>query len=265
MEKSIQSIFGRCVVDGPHVKLPEQLDRKVYETVAKILKNNAGKWVGGKTQSIVFNYDPKELLRRLSEGEEVNTKKAFQFFPTPPEVVDFMLQVCLPLGSLRILEPSAGQGHIIEAIIAFGGCSSNTFDCVELEPLNRGILESKGMNLVGDDFLKFEPDELYDMVIANPPFNTNGSSDGYIDHLMKMNECTKTLGTVTAVVPSSFKTKQSKRVKEFKKFIEDNDGELCIYDLSEKSFLSSGTGVATCVIHWIVCRDKKEVKQKSLF
>jgi len=50
-----QKILQKCIVEGNLVKLPSgQLDRKLYQEVAKSLNLIGGKWKGGKTMAFVF-------------------------------------------------------------------------------------------------------------------------------------------------------------------------------------------------------------------
>ena len=53
-----EDILIQCTVGGNVVKLPNiQLERKLYQDVAKSLNLIGGKWVGGKTCGFVFNSD----------------------------------------------------------------------------------------------------------------------------------------------------------------------------------------------------------------
>lgn len=48
-----QEVLQQCTVEGNVVKLPaQQLDRKLYQDVAKALQLIGGKWTGGKTQGL---------------------------------------------------------------------------------------------------------------------------------------------------------------------------------------------------------------------
>ncbi len=60
-------ILQKCTVDGNIVRLPEgQLDRKLYQEVAKALELIGGKWKGGKVMGFVFPTDPTELLEQIA-------------------------------------------------------------------------------------------------------------------------------------------------------------------------------------------------------
>ena len=51
-----QKVLQECTVEGNVVKLPEgQLERKLYQEVAKALDLIGGKWKGGKVFGFVFH------------------------------------------------------------------------------------------------------------------------------------------------------------------------------------------------------------------
>lgn len=76
-----EEVLQNCTIEGNIVKLPnEQLDRKLYQEVAKSLELIGGKWKGGKVQGFVFTLDPTELLNQISGGEQRNLKKGVPIF-----------------------------------------------------------------------------------------------------------------------------------------------------------------------------------------
>ncbi|HZK96540.1 MAG TPA: hypothetical protein VFC67_20230, partial [Prolixibacteraceae bacterium] len=112
-----QEILQSCTVEGLIVKLPdEQFDRKIYQEVAKALELIGGKWKGGKIAGFVFNEDPTDLLAQIAGGESRNLKKEYQFYATPPAIADWLVELAGIKPDHKILEPSAGQGAIINAI-----------------------------------------------------------------------------------------------------------------------------------------------------
>ena len=140
MEIEVKQVFDRCTIDGNNVKLPdEQLERKLYQKVAKALQLIGGKWTGGKTQAFVFPHDPTELLGRVVAEGRVNLKKEFQFFATPPKLADYLVELAeLKLGQ-EILEPSAGQGAVVLAILR--KLQFAAVFCYELMDTNQVILK----------------------------------------------------------------------------------------------------------------------------
>jgi hypothetical protein len=165
----IINILRKCVLEGNLVKLPpEQLDRKLYLEVAKQLQLIGGKWKGGKLQGFVFNEAPTDYLQKLCEGEKVNLKKEYQFFGMPPDLADRLIELAEIQTGHKILEPSAGQGAIVNAIHrCFPGIP---VDCYELMELNRIFLTKLGnTTILGEDFLTSPKQPTYDRIIANPP------------------------------------------------------------------------------------------------
>lgn len=111
-----------------------------------------------------------------------------EFYPTPKEIA---IRMAVPyaerLQTARILEPSAGNGAILEAItssIPFTHTSKDgrkyTLEAkadrkriyaIEKDPELKLILQQKGYRLLADDFLTYVPDHHFDLIIMNPPFS----------------------------------------------------------------------------------------------
>lgn len=228
--------FNLLTIEGQRILLPET-HLPDYAVIKNVMANNLGRY---KRNGFDFDYDPGELLADLQAGKDVNLKKKFHFFPTPPEAIDFVLQLAVPWTGMEVLEPQAGQGHLVEGILEF--CTPPAkVDCVEINPINRAILKQKGFNLVGADFLEWQPSKAYDLVIGNPPFHS------WHEHFWKMVEVVRPNGQVACIVPKSITFKQDKKTNAVREYIEAVDGE--VYALPSGSFKYSGTGVETCVIY----------------
>ncbi len=104
--------FSSCTAKEDKIYINNQLTREEYLTVKTHFLHNFGKW-DKKENAFVFPYPVEELLDLFKKGETPNWKKEFQFFETPPEVIDFVLQLALPI-NCRVLEPSAGNGTLVE-------------------------------------------------------------------------------------------------------------------------------------------------------
>lgn len=92
------------------------------------------------------------------------------FYPTPPEVIETMLQG-FDIAGKTILEPSAGKGNIVD--FCFGAGAAAVMAC-ELEPDLRKILDRK-CNVISSDFLTVKSEEIshVDFIIMNPPFSAD--------------------------------------------------------------------------------------------
>lgn len=112
-----------------------------------------------------------------------------EFYPTPKEIA---IKMAVPyadrLGCARILEPSAGNGAILDAItmndIPYTYQSKNgeihdlttsarpeNIYCIEKNPELQMILQEKGYRVIASDFLTYTPDHDFDLALINPPFS----------------------------------------------------------------------------------------------
>lgn len=240
-----EEVLQSCTVEGNVVKLPdEQLDRKLYQDVAKSLQMIGGKWKGGKVFGFVFEKDPSDLLDKIANGEKKNLKKEFQFFATPDSLAEKLVCLADLNQDDYILEPSAGQGAIIKAI---NKACSVVPDCYELMDVNRIVLEKKIFSgelkckILGDDFLKSDK-RLYSKIIANPPFTKNQD----IDHLKEMYKRLCLGGRLVCITSTSWLTGLQKKQVEFKKWLNDVGAEMI--DIEKGSFKESGTLVGGKII-----------------
>lgn len=162
IDKSVVEVLKTSEIDGSLLCLPGQLERKLYERVAKVLKSIGGKWSSAK-KAFVFKEDVGDLVTSIADtGEFTPERQTFQFFPTPEALAREIVKVADIRAGEHTLEPSAGQGNIAQFM--------PTPDCIELDPKNRAVLIEKGFRVVGDDFMTFEPSEPYDVIVMNPPF-----------------------------------------------------------------------------------------------
>lgn len=125
------------------------------------------------------------------------------FYPTPKGLAEKMLKGVKWECVQTILEPSAGKGDLVEAIMDLCNLRSRSrwgtehkldIDCIEIEPDLRSILGGKGYKVVHDDFLSYHTFKQYDMIISNPPFSQGAK------HLMKMLEMQKNGGSVICLL-----------------------------------------------------------------
>lgn len=228
------------------VKLPQvQLDRKVYEEVAKKLQGIGGSWKGGKIAGFVFPHDPTERIAQLKGGEVVNLKKDFQFFETPETLANQLVKLANVSDGDRVLEPSAGRGAIIQAI------RRKSADChisaVELMPENAAFLKGKKLawSIVFDegDFLEWdEGARQFDKIIANPPFSKNQD----IDHVLKMWEHLAVGGRLVSVMSSHWQLSENRKERDFRNWIDEVGAE--IFELKPGTFSDSGTKVSSVIL-----------------
>lgn len=114
-------------------------------------------------------------------------KENKDLYPTPQNMIDKML--CdLDFSMIRsILEPSAGNGNIVEALKKkeeshnkyWGKNYQFDIDCIEADQNLQHILKGKNFRVVYNDFLTYNTMKEYQLIVMNPPFS-NGCK-----HLLK--------------------------------------------------------------------------------
>lgn len=138
--------------------------------------------------------------------EHVESQRAKDtFYPTPEALADKLLEGIDFTYHLYTLEPSAGKGDLAEAIVkkatrydyynsharAIEACS---IDCIEIDPVLRNTLTGAGYRVVHDDFMTFETQKRYDLIVMNPPF------DHGAQHLMKALELMERGGMIRCIL-----------------------------------------------------------------
>jgi len=237
-------VFNNCILTADSIFPPNrdvmEIAPKIYGDFKKLLTQNLGKWRGGKLQCFTFPFNPEKLLSQLKAGETPNYKQDWHYFPTPENVIDQMFQIIIPSGSCKCLEPSAGRGVIVEGINELAGYMANiTWDVIEAEPINRGILKEKNLNLIWDDFDTFETDEKYNFIFANPPFKRDWQ------HVEKMVDLLYINGSAVVVLPVNFESKYKSRIEKWEEKFED----ILFYKVKSGSFKGSGTSIDTVIMH----------------
>lgn len=236
ISNEILNILDQCKIDENVVFLPQiQLDRKTYLEVNKCLESIGGKW-NRKEKGHLFEENPNDLLENLMiSGEVIDVKKEFQFFETPKEMAELMIEMAELKDSDVILEPSAGQGAIANLIP-----NNERVHIIELNPKNYEKLQYN--HSVLGDFLEVETKELYDKVIMNPPF----SKQQDVDHILHAFDCLKPGGILVSVVSESPFFRENKKSTEFRNWLEEHNAEVIKND--DGAFKSSGTMVNTRII-----------------
>lgn len=228
--------------DGHAVRLPpEQLERGFYEAVNDVLVRLGGKWNGRKRLHL-FPYDVTAAYHAVLSTGILPPKNPTAFFPTPAPLVDDMLRLAELNDQFTVLEPSAGTGAIADAVRATGAA----VHCCEVLDLNRAALTAKGHQIVGGDFLAYNPGPTYDAVLMNPPFSLDGDKLAYITHIEHAWTLLKSGGVLVAIAPPGFTFRQDKRSQDFLQFVNEH-GEWTRNPPG--AFKESGTGIETVLIY----------------
>ena len=97
------------------------------------------------------------------------------------------------------LEPSAGKGDLAMGIRNRMKQEKKPFqlDCVEIDPDLRAVLRERGFAVVENDFLKWDAQTRYDVIVMNPPFRDGDK------HLMHALELMKHGGQIVCLLNES--------------------------------------------------------------
>lgn len=232
----ILEVLKQCKIDGNVVTLPDvQLDRKTYLDVAKKIELIGGKW-NRKEKGFLFKENPTELFASICNGDNRNLKKEYQFFATPKELCEKLCEF-IPEETETVLEPSAGQGAIIQAVNEFNPNIKVSY--CELMELNRKQLKGNA-EFLQDDFLTLDENLKFDVVIANPPFSKNQD----IEHFYKMLAHAKK--RVISVMSKHWQHSTFKKETEFRGFLASHNAQ--IIDIDAGAFKESGTMISSCIV-----------------
>lgn len=241
LSEDVLAVVSQAQTDGNKLVLVGQLDRKLYQAVNKALEAAGGKW-NRKEKAHVFDTDASDRVDQMVLTGEVEVPKdEFNFFPTPPEVVEKLLGIAEIQEGMTVLEPSAGKGAIADACAAKG---ARVF-CVELMEDNVNHLKAKAdiyNSVTHLDFLSLQFGRTYDRVVMNPPFLKQAD----IHHVKHALRFLNPEGLLVAVMSAGVKFRQNQLTVEFRDMVTQRGGQ--ILDLPEKSFKESGTNVATVVV-----------------
>lgn len=133
------------------------------------------------------------------------------FYPTPLSLIEKMLSGIKWNYISSVLEPSAGKGDIAQYVAEKLYYSNYRYpcydehsrrkavenadiDCIEIDPMLRNVLEGKGFRVIHDDFLGFQTQKQYSLIVMNPPFDQGA------EHLHKAMELAEKGGTVVCLL-----------------------------------------------------------------
>jgi 16S rRNA G1207 methylase RsmC len=138
-----------------------------------------------------------------------------------------------------VLEPSAGIGNIADKVREV----TKDIDVIELMSSFREILNLKGYNLIGSDFMEYDIDRRYDAVIMNPPFSNNKD----IEHLKHAYGFVKAGGVLVSITSPHWTFAGDKKSKEFREWIETQN--YFSEPLESGTFEATGVRSEIVVIH----------------
>lgn len=138
------------------------------------------------------------------------------FFPTPEPVIEKMLDEAGIQPGEAVLEPSAGNGAIMDAIRQAD--TGAELEGLELNGTLREILAAKDHKVLGEDFMQYEGGP-YDKIVMNPPFEKNQD----IQHVKHAYSLLRPGGRVVAIMSEHPFFANDKASTEFRDWLDQQD------------------------------------------
>lgn len=220
----------------------------------------------------------------LEGGLDKNLKKEHGVFFTPKTYRTYVIQKCQHYFGDRhpetILEPSFGSGEFIADIAkvypsaSIVGVEYNPaiFDRVQTARKELG-LSSEQIKLINQDFLEYRTNDIYDLIIGNPPYVVmkqrpkeykdiiTGRTNLYCLFIYKCIQMLKEDGLLAFVLPHSICN--TSYYNSLRKYICEQCDVYDMYDLSEKALFNHTSQATLSLI--LRKNGKKKVKEDNPF
>lgn len=148
-----------------------------------------------------FDYDPDDVIGEIVCSGCVPDHKSHQFYPTPKDLAQRVIDLADIMPGHTCLEPSAGTGGLADLVPA---CRHMT--CIEVSELHAAVLRAKGHYTLTGDFLNaasLTQHATFDRVVMNPPFDQGR----WRAHLEAAANKLAADGRLVAILPSGAKQK----------------------------------------------------------
>lgn len=208
--------------------LVERVNKLLKDFYGEVLPDGVDK---GDTQ---FASNSREVAKDLS------------FYWTPDAAGDKAVDKADIVSGELILEPSAGEGHLVRAILRHN--SDVTVHAVEYDAQRSETLRDSvqsNVRVQTANFLKMRPEAKYDAVVMNPPFY----GTHWMDHAMQF---LKPGGKLAAILPITARVGESAKHNKFRAWAKKHAPHHADYpifsDLPQGTFKAAGTNISTTIL-----------------
>jgi predicted RNA methylase len=251
-------VLNRSTTVDNRLDLPEQLDRKEYDAIKKVINAVGGKWNrSAGTHLWPAGVDVATVIEPvLLTGKVTDERKLYDAFYTPADIAKQVIDAAEIWPGQLVLEPSAGMGalalpaaHAGAEVVAY---ELRPLTWVEhgLSPLkiNDDVTAEAGHIGGGDghitlhtgvDFLTVDRDPVYDRVVMNPPF----SNQADMRHVRHAARFVTPGGRLVAIMSPSFMFRTTKVASDFRDWLDEHPHDITA--LPDGAFKPAGTGVRT--------------------
>lgn len=161
-----------------------------------------------------------------------------QFYRTPEAAADELVSRACPRDGARILEPSCGDGAILDALRRYATKNNVSLRAtgIEYDPARAEATRAKGYGVMTANFLQVQPEAVFDFVLMNPPFY----GKHYQKHVEHARKFLKPGGVLYAILPVTAVTDHG--------YVDPGRGWDVWRDLPPGSFSESGTNINTGIL-----------------
>jgi hypothetical protein len=143
--------------------------------------------------------DCPEAGTDCKQAKSTAVSKDLQFYRTPASVADRLVGELEPQDGTRILEPSCGDGAILDALRRYAEKNRISLRAVgiEYDAARAEDARAKGYSVQVANFLQIAPSPEFDYVVMNPPFY----GKHYQQHVEHARKFLKPNGRLLAILP----------------------------------------------------------------
>lgn len=218
----------------------EALSDVEYDKLKPVIESMGGHW-RERVKGFIFS---KESMKRSNYSE---WQESIQFFPTPIEVAKRMAEATGVLeysGTVRLLEPSAGQGGLLKCLPK--NILDNA-DTIEPSKENADVLRTLGLNpfeITFEEYYDTKKDKTREFthILMNPPFSLGRD----VSHVQMAYDLLMEGGVMAAVISENTLYYERQSNKDFVKWLEEK--KAVIEPIPYGSFIDSGTSIDTVFI-----------------
>ncbi|MET7772021.1 class I SAM-dependent methyltransferase [Nocardia sp. NPDC005366] len=249
-----REILAESRIEGRNLYLPQQLSQADYRKVDRVLEAMGGKW-NRQARAHVFPDNPSEIIEAaVTRGMTPNTdRKVLEAYWATPEPLARLLVAgehsgiaALPPGA-HVLEPSAGDGALVRAILATNPGVEVT--AVEPDRARAAHIDyNPRVTIVIDGFEEFTATTTsrYAAVVMNPPFALPGRPTVWMDHLHTAWNLLDDGGQLLALAPNGYTYRADHDHAAIRELITAHGGH---EPLPAGAFTTSDTDTDTVLLH----------------
>ena len=171
--------------------------------------------------------------------------KDLAYYFTPDASADAALENFWIEPGAKVLEPSAGTGHLVRAILRKqANCEITAIEFDAGRAASCKATVPGGVKVACANFLKVKAVPVFDHVVMNPPFY----GTHWMEHIMHAWDFLKPDGTLLAILPVSAEVGDTQKHEAFRAFVEKNKerwGGNSFNDMPDEAFAEAGTRIHT--------------------